>query len=136
MGGFAVRTKIMAKYLALGLSLSLTTAFSDSRADADILQSTQPIVSVYSIPSGIRFSKRRSVKAESATVYRFSLPLPPGAGTFDEKPACEKAQVRRKRVVYDSGKLNFFDMLVYDYRDASQTAKARDWDLPTVQALS
>ena len=53
--------------------------------------------------------------------------IPPGAGTYDVKPACAESRVRQNPVLVDSPELNMFDIVYYDYHDNAQAKRVLDW---------
>lgn len=61
--------------------------------------------------------------------------LPPGAGTSDALPACERSTVRIEPVLLDSSELRWFDLLVYDYRAPEDERRARAWPRPSAPYL-
>lgn len=75
------------------------------------------------------------IPAMSFAYKNFSNQLPAGAGTYDVKPDCTESSTRRIPVVYDSEELKLFDIIYYNYKDKSQTANARAWNLPTAPFL-
>ncbi|MFN8391351.1 MAG: hypothetical protein U0136_13765 [Bdellovibrionota bacterium] len=73
-----------------------------------------------------------------ATVVEYLGPLlrlPSGAGTYDVKPNCKASNVKRSEVRFDTEELAYFDILLYNYHDGDQTARARTWDRPTAPFL-
>lgn len=83
----------------------------------------------------LSFDMQSKLSWRSTRYDGFAKDLPTGAGTYDVLPTCKESQVTRTEVYVDSEQLAWFDLLFYDYHDASQSRRAESWDLPAAPFL-